>query len=32
MPLSDQAVRKAKPTEKPFKLSDEKGLYLLDMG
>ncbi|MDP1864071.1 MAG: integrase arm-type DNA-binding domain-containing protein [Thiobacillus sp.] len=29
MPLSDQAVRKAKPAEKPFKLSDEKGLYLL---
>ena len=27
--LSDTALRKAKPTGKPFKLSDERGLYLL---
>jgi integrase len=29
MPLSDTAIRSAKPTDKPFKLSDEKGLHLL---
>ena len=29
MPLTDQACKKAKPTDKPYKLSDEKGLYLL---
>lgn len=29
MPLTDQACKKAKPAERPFKLSDEKGLYLL---
>lgn len=29
MPLSDPAVKKAKFVDKPFKLSDEKGLYLL---
>lgn len=29
MPLSDTAVRNAKPADKPFKLSDEKGLFLL---
>ena len=27
--LSDPAIKKAKPTDKPYKLSDEKGLYLL---
>lgn len=29
MPLSDLAIKKAKPQEKPYKLADEKGLYLL---
>jgi integrase len=29
MPLTDTSVRTAKPAEKPFKLSDEKGLFLL---
>lgn len=29
MPLSDLAVRKAKAAEKPLKMSDEQGLYLL---
>lgn len=29
MPLSDTAVRNARPAEKPQKLSDERGLYLL---
>jgi len=29
MPLTDAAIRNAKPKEKPHKLSDEKGLYLL---
>jgi integrase len=29
MPLSDSAIRNAKPAEKPRKLSDEKGLFLL---
>jgi hypothetical protein len=28
MPLSDTAARSAKPPEKAYKLSDEKGLYL----
>ena len=28
MPLTDVAIRKAKPGDKPIKLSDEKGLYL----
>lgn len=29
MPLTDTAIRAAKPCKKPIKLSDEKGLYLL---
>lgn len=29
MPLNDQKVRNAKPAGKPYKLADEKGLYLL---
>lgn len=29
MPLADISARSAKPAEKPFKLSDEKGLFLL---
>ena len=29
MPLTDTAIRNAKPIEKQYKLSDEKGLYLL---
>ncbi len=29
MPLTDVAIRKAKPADKPKKLADEKGLYLL---
>lgn len=29
MALTDTAIRKAKPTDKPVKLSDERGLYLL---
>ncbi|MEE4378364.1 MAG: Arm DNA-binding domain-containing protein, partial [Candidatus Competibacteraceae bacterium] len=29
MPLTDTAIRTAKPSEKPFKLYDQKGLYLL---
>ncbi|WP_026240875.1 tyrosine-type recombinase/integrase [Thiobacillus thioparus] len=29
MPLSDPAIKKAKPTDKPYKLADEKGLFLL---
>lgn len=29
MPLTDVAVRTAKPADKPFKLTDEKGLFLL---
>ncbi len=29
MPLSDTAIRNAKPGEKPVKLADEKGLFLL---
>ena len=28
MPLTDTAVRNTKAKDKPFKLSDEKGLYL----
>ncbi len=32
MPLTDAAVRNAKPAERPFKLSDEKGLFLLIRG
>lgn len=28
MPLTDISIRKAKPSDKPIKLSDEKGLYL----
>lgn len=29
MPLTDTAIRTAKPAEKPYKLADEKGLFLL---
>jgi integrase len=29
MPLSDTKIRKVKPTEKPYKVADEKGLHLL---
>lgn len=29
MPLSDTAIRNAKPKDKPYKLTDERGLYLL---
>lgn len=29
MPLSDPQIKKAKPADKPYKLADEKGLYLL---
>jgi hypothetical protein len=29
MPLTDTAIRNAKPDEKPYKLTDGKGLYLL---
>jgi integrase len=29
MPLSDPACKNAKPKDKPYKLADEKGLYLL---
>ena len=29
MPLSDTAIRNAKPQDKPYKLTDEKGMYLL---
>ena len=28
MPLTDTAIRNAKPTQKPYKLFDERGLYL----
>ena len=28
MPLTDTAVRNAKPQAKPYKLSDERGLHL----
>lgn len=29
MPLTDTAIRKAKPTDKPIKLFDERGLFLM---
>jgi hypothetical protein len=29
MPLTDARIRTAKPAEKPYKLADERGLYLL---
>ena len=29
MALTDTAVRTAKPKDKPYKLSDERGLFLL---
>ncbi len=29
MSLTDTAVKKAKPGEKPYKMADEKALYLL---
>lgn len=29
MPLTDPAIRNAKPKAKPYKLADEKGMYLL---
>lgn len=29
MPLTDSAIRNAKPKEQPYKLTDEKGLYIL---
>ena len=29
MPLTDTTIRTAKPSEKPYKLADEKGLFLL---
>ncbi|KAF0783460.1 integrase, partial [Salmonella enterica subsp. enterica serovar Worthington str. BCH-3008] len=29
MPLTDTAIRKIKPTEKSFKITDSSGLYLL---
>ena len=29
MPLTDVAIRKASPAEKPYKLADGEGLYLL---
>lgn len=29
MPLTDTAIRKAKHGLKPFKMSDEKGMFLL---
>ena len=29
MPLTDAACRTAKPTEKPYKITDAAGLYLL---
>lgn len=29
MPLTDTAIRNAKPLNKPYKLSDAQGLYLL---
>ncbi|MFT6577908.1 MAG: hypothetical protein ACJAW0_000331 [Zhongshania sp.] len=28
MPLTDTAVKQAKPKDKPYRLSDEKGMYL----
>lgn len=32
MPLTDTAIKNAKPGDKPYKLSDEKGLYVLIQG
>jgi len=29
MPLTDTAIKKLKPTSKPAKVADERGLYLL---
>jgi hypothetical protein len=29
MPLSDTACKNAKPKDKPYKLADEKGMFLL---
>jgi hypothetical protein len=29
MPLTDTAIKKVKPGEKPLKLSDDRGMYLL---
>ena len=29
MPISDPAIKKAKPADKPYKLTDEKGLGAL---
>jgi hypothetical protein len=29
MPLTDTAIKNAKPTDKPYKMQDEKGMYLL---
>jgi hypothetical protein len=29
VPLTDETIRAAKPKDKPYKLTDEKGLYLL---
>ena len=29
MPLNDRQIKNAKPAEKPFKLNDGKGLYLI---
>ncbi|MDP3875428.1 MAG: integrase arm-type DNA-binding domain-containing protein [Methylobacter sp.] len=29
MPLTDTAIRNTKPTDKPYKMQDEKGMYLL---
>ncbi len=29
MPLTDTAIRQAKPQAKPYKLTDERGLFLL---
>ena len=29
MPLTDTAIKNAKPTDKPYKMQDEKGMYML---
>lgn len=29
MPLTDTAIRSAKPKDKPYKIGDSQGLYLL---
>jgi hypothetical protein len=29
MPLTDSTIKNAKPKDKPYKLADEKGMYLL---